>query len=627
MSSLVPEFAPVRPRVRGTGDESSRLLEELVDEYADDYPSGIVWLLGSEGAGKTTALAHLAAVFADDDRFTFVDDSDQFVEETQCRQFVEQSGESLVIAARAQPVSTGHRVFRLEPWSVDELVEYLLHANREQCEDVMRRLGPATSVCRNPEIARTVLDEMLADPDVCDFWGAIDTSIRRQLNSDRQLKKACEVCLAAEQDASKSVRSPISNQRRFPAGVQRLLRHREVQLPLAARQLADELKARRRVRALESQLSLALVEAVGDLARADEDVQAGLAKVLRSRSDGKNHAMAASILVAVDSTWRPTPPTPPARGRDYAGAYFSRVDWPEISLRHAHLQLAEFHEANLASANFDEAILVETDFVEANLRAASLQRSLATGADFDRADLCDAILCGCKLDDASCTSTNFSNVDLTKASLQAANLQRANLRGATLTRALLVGANVDRADITDCELRRIDARRVDFRTATLRGADFKQAWLNQCNFEDVHWPHAQLSEACLRGAFLTGSMLHRGNLHRADLSEARLAEIDWQDADLTGANLSNATFHMGSSRSGLVDSPIASEGSRTGFYTDDLEELYFKSPEEVRKANLCGADLRGADITNVDFYLVDLRRAKLDPNQRAQASRTGAIMS
>ena len=64
---------------------------------------------------------------------------------------------------------------------------------------------------------------------------------------------------------------------------------------------------------------------------------------------------------------------------------------------------------------------------------------------------------------------------------------------------------------------------------------------------------------------------------------------------------------MGSSRSGLVGSPYACEGSKTGFYTDDFEDLTFKRPEEVRKANLCGADLRDARADGVDFYLVDLR--------------------
>jgi uncharacterized protein YjbI with pentapeptide repeats len=83
---------------------------------------------------------------------------------------------------------------------------------------------------------------------------------------------------------------------------------------------------------------------------------------------------------------------------------------------------------------------------------------------------------------------------------------------------------------------------------------------------------------------------------------------------------------MGSSRSGLVNSPYACEGSKTGFYTDDLEDLNFKRPEEVRKANLRGADLRNVKAEGVDFYLVDLREAKLDARLRDQAAQTGAIL-
>ncbi|MGD9635898.1 MAG: pentapeptide repeat-containing protein, partial [Pirellulales bacterium] len=70
----------------------------------------------------------------------------------------------------------------------------------------------------------------------------------------------------------------------------------------------------------------------------------------------------------------------------------------------------------------------------------------------------------------------------------------------------------------------------------------------------------------------------------------------------------------------------ACEGSKTGFYTDDREEMYFKRPEEIRKANLRGADLRGARIDGVDFYLVDLRDARLTADQEAQARQTGAIL-
>lgn len=52
----------------------------------------------------------------------------------------------------------------------------------------------------------------------------------------------------------------------------------------------------------------------------------------------------------------------------------------------------------------------------------------------------------------------------------------------------------------------------------------------------------------------------------------------------------------------------------------------FCSPEEIRKANLCGADLRGARLTGADFYLVDLRGAKYDADQLEHFRRRRAIL-
>jgi uncharacterized protein YjbI with pentapeptide repeats len=102
----------------------------------------------------------------------------------------------------------------------------------------------------------------------------------------------------------------------------------------------------------------------------------------------------------------------------------------------------------------------------------------------------------------------------------------------------------------------------------------------------VHLGKIGLTGCNLRGASFAGTCL-RG---------AGLAEIEAENARLRNADLRKVSSHLGTTRSGQVGSPIACEGSRTGFYTDDFEELYFKAPEEVRKANLCGADLRGARI-------------------------------
>ena len=108
--------------------------------------------------------------------------------------------------------------------------------------------------------------------------------------------------------------------------------------------------------------------------------------------------------------------------------------------------------------------------------------------------------------------------------------------------------------------------------------------------------------------------------------ETRLADIYWPGADLRDCDLRGASFHLGTTRSGLVGSPIACEGSRTGFYTDDYYDQDIKRAEEIRKANLRGADLRGANIEGVDFYLVDLRDAKYSQEQAKQLRQSRAIL-
>ena len=120
--------------------------------------------------------------------------------------------------------------------------------------------------------------------------------------------------------------------------------------------------------------------------------------------------------------------------------------------------------------------------------------------------------------------------------------------------------------------------------------------------------------------------MHGADFRNARLIHAGLADIDWERVDLRGADLRGCSFHLGSSRSGLVGSPYPGHGSRTGFYTNDYDDQSYKAPEAIRKANLCGADLRGASIADADFYLVDLRGARYDAEQAAHFRRCDAIL-
>src|SRR5262249_13667001 len=157
--------------------------------------------------------------------------------------------------------------------------------------------------------------------------------------------------------------------------------------------------------------------------------------------------------------------------------------------------------------------------------------------------------------------------------------------------------------------RQADLTGLPLRNARFLGAQFAGARMKACDLEGMELPGADFSGADLENALLTGTSMPDACFDGARLCGAGLAEIDWERVSLRGADLTGASFHLGSSRSGRVGSPIACEGSRTGFYTDDFDDQDFKSPEEIRKANLRCADLRGACLDKVDFYLVDLRDA------------------
>jgi uncharacterized protein YjbI with pentapeptide repeats len=182
------------------------------------------------------------------------------------------------------------------------------------------------------------------------------------------------------------------------------------------------------------------------------------------------------------------------------------------------------------------------------------------------------------------------------------------------------------ADFTAANLAGADLTSLPLRQAFWERARFEKASLRWCDLEYLTLPGALFAGAHLKQALLTGTIMPQADSRDAELRDTGLAEIEWEGADLRRADLRGAAFHLGSARSGLVGSPLACEGSRTGFYTDDYEEQAFKAPEEIRKANLCGADLRGARIDGVDFYLVDLRGALYDPEQESHLRCCGAIL-
>lgn len=613
---LEAKLAAVRPRILSGESGEPLLLEDEVRRYLDDGAKGAIALIGPPGSGKTTALRHLAAVLPAG-RVVLLD-------VTEAANVPKAASRTLTIYATEELIFSIRHVakLRLASWSCDDLIEYLLAQHKDRCASVLARVRETDYplIGGSPQLWRLFLDELADDVTLAGFAPALHRNLERRLGDASLIERGRTFCLNSFARIGKPPPLPAEevDSIDLPGTLRCLLRHGPVQLLLAAERLAADLQQENNAGYLTRRLPRELIAATAEIIGADPQPRQQLAKLFERPL---RQAMAASLLLALDPAW-----VPPETIASLEGAYLPNARWPAVQLDRVNLADADLSKADLRAAILRECNVARSNFRSALLKGANLARVAGQHADFSYADLStgcakqadfqSASFVGASLAGAMLAEANFKHANLTYASFQAADLRKADLRHTAIE-----GASFSAADLSQAELRGLRLHVADF-----TGARFTQADMNGCNLEDMHLPHTDFQGADLDGALLTGTRMPGANFRGADLRNTGLADIDWEGADLRNADLSGASFHLGSSRSGLVGSPIACEGSRMGFYTDDYEEQHYKAPEEVRKANLRGADLRGARIENVDFYLVDLRAAKLDSAQIAHVRHCRAIL-
>ncbi|WP_425399492.1 pentapeptide repeat-containing protein [Aeoliella sp.] len=615
MPSLEPARAMVRPRVRAPAGEVG-LLEDFVAEHLEAGTNGVLWLVGGPGSGKSTALKYLVRQFPE---FEFPEadhaDADKVIGET-----------NLAVAAVASKTPATSGAFHLLPWSRDDLVEYLLAANPDGCKQVMKQLGEHAKRAWNPQLATIVLQRFERDADLTDPNAALRMEVRDRAGDEHQYLEALRASLAMlcrrESSPFEAWLKPF--QREMPDELKILLRHRDVQLTLAAEWIVSAPNIRRLNNRLNRPLPRKLIELCAERFAVRGESRESLEQLVESGRYSASDAMAASILYSLDTTWRPDS-TRSRRWRLVSGS-FPRAEWHEIDLTGADLTKCDLTSANLASSTLSSAMLGSTTLDRANLNNTMLNQAYAAYASLVGASLVGANCQSVSFSRANLEQADFREADLTSALLTNTRLVGASLPEANLSGARLEGAKLDGVDLMGADLSNARLAHADLRTAVLDGVNFFRANLQHAQLEEVSIEAGRFYQANLSHAHLTGAQMPAADFCQARLVDAHLADVDWEGVDLRRADLRGASFHMGSSRSGLVGSPTALEGSMTGFYTDDRSELYFRRPEQIRKANLRGARLRGAQTDGVDFYLVDLRDAELDPATEAQARQTGAIL-
>jgi uncharacterized protein YjbI with pentapeptide repeats len=511
--------------------------------------------------------------------------------------------------------SPGHVLYHLASWNQDDLIEYLLAAYPDHCAGIMSRLTEANDgefIAGIPELWTIVLDRMASDGSIRDVRTALRRELAARFGKQAAARQLVEdFCLSALKRNGKLVLNlPLSllsgdaaSCAQQAASLARMVRHRPIALLLAADRIVTIAQHGDVKLGPTGQLPRDVIEEAAQQIKGNTLALQHLARWIDERKNSAVHPTAASLLYAMLPDWRPVASSQPRLG----GAYLDGASWSGLDLSGAELQETELEQADLSEANLTAARVEHAHLRAADLHKALLNRCIARRADLSGADLRSV----CAL------SANF----------QQANLTGARLSDAVLGSAELQEANIEGADFTDANLKGAVLSGLPLRLAKFDGAFFGWAKMQRCDLEGVELTAPSFRYADLRHALLTGSRMPHANFEHADLRDAGLAAVDWTGANLSRADLRGANFHLGSSRDGLVGSPIACEGSRTGFYTDDYHDRDVKPAAEIRKANLCGADLRFANIKDVDFYLVDLRDAKYTKDQAEHLHRCRAILS
>lgn len=596
----------VRPRFVSTHTGDRLLLGDAVEEVIADHDTGTIEIDGDSGSGKSTAIKYLLQLVRDRPGIYFTE----------------------IRTNSDAPTSSAQNVvarFKVAPWTQDDCIEYLLSVRKADAPTISRCMSVADFdfLEGSPELCVIALNEMMANDSLSSFTDAITQHLISQTRNDLR-----DLPVAGDLVTFGTTLTHGEHKKELTPNVSRLLRQKPVRLIAAALRISRDLNGRKKFASLVQVVPKIGVpdhrEVLYSLIADWIDLEGlrRLTEELASDSQKSIHPLLASIVAKKNQAWRPTPSSKPI----LHGAILRNMDWVGADLRRLRLTKADLSGSNLAGA-----MLTKSNAVGVRLNGVDL-----TSANMDGLHAVDATLTGADMTSATGIGAIFSWGDLSGVSARGAcfrdaqfrncKLKQADLREVQMWGVDLRDADLTDADLTGAELNRAVLNGVDFRNCILRDTVFTAAYLGGANLEDVALNQPHFFRSILPGANLTGASFVGGNFQHAIMIGCYMAEIDLSGADLRDADLSGSTFHMGSSRSGLVNSVIASEGTRTGFYDTDDQEACYREPEEYRVANLQGCDLRGASLENVDFWRVDLRGAVYDDVQHFHLKRTGAIL-
>lgn len=626
-----PKAAAVRPRVlrKGLDPREPVLLEELVADRLERHDYGRVRLAGPRGSGASTALRHLASLFGE--RSDFV--AWHGVPSTEV---VIQAGTRLLVYANgAEPFDCGgDDVWQLSGWSTDDRIEYLLARHPQACANVMARVERRPAWCEldgNALVWSSVLDRLALDPALAGVPEALAVELDELAAHDPDWPVVVMVAEAEFGNRDQSTFLPFT--RLHSSRISAFASQRGVRRMVAARTRSGLFGAAWESWSSHPVLSDDDFEALAWAMPIGTDVEGRLAELCTLEEPGP-------ASTALGLLHRRAPERARDLVRAVARGAFEGLGWigarlpgcvaPRCLLPRSGSEL-RLDYAKVERSTWSHTRVARTSFTHADFTDAALE-----GARWVRVDLAEATLQRARGSAFGAYAVSFRKGDLRRAEFANARFhlcwfEDADLREARLTEARIERCAFDRAllegvDMTGARVVRSLLERADLRATKLDRARMHECWLRHANLEGSAAAALDLSGSTLANALLTGTHWPNADLRGVQLVGAGLNGIDWSGSDLRGADFTGAIFQLGSTRSGLLVGAPAMWGTKTGFYTIDWERDGRRPPEQIRVANLRGADLRGAKVLRCDFHLVDLRGVQCTAEQYAHFERCGAFV-
>jgi hypothetical protein len=153
-------------------------------------------------------------------------------------------------------------------------------------------------------------------------------------------------------------------------------------------------------------------------------------------------------------------------GLDLSGMSFNTGDFSDADLRGANLTSCEFDGADLSHARLDKALVTDAAFSYTMLRGTNFSGVTFKQTRFYETSLIFALLVDCRCDDASLRGANLWECDCSRADFSGADLHWARFK-ARFKECVLIGANFSSANLSDATVERCQVDNPDIFATTI----------------------------------------------------------------------------------------------------------------------------------------------------------------